>query len=90
MNINRDPIPVDSRDEPLVLSPFQHRLCAIPEQYNVFLGGGRGGAKSHALAFLALRHMAQYGERARVLYLRQTYKGLGDFEEITRELFGRI
>jgi hypothetical protein len=42
------------------------------------------------MAFLALRHAAQYGERARILYIRQTYKGLSDFEEITRELFGRI
>src|SRR5437763_1287947 len=78
------------RDEALELSPFQQRVCAIPEQFNVFLGGGRGGAKSHAKAFLALRHAAQYKERARILYLRQTYKGLSDFEEITRDLFGRI
>jgi hypothetical protein len=89
-NINRDPAPVDSRDEPLPLSPFQRRVCAVPEQFNVFLGGGLGGAKSHAMAFLALRHAAQYAERARILYIRQTYKGLSDFEEITRELFSRI
>jgi hypothetical protein len=78
------------RDEALQLSPFQNRVCTIPEQFNLFLGGGRGGAKSHCLAFIALRHAAQYGERARILYIRQTYKGLSDFEEITRELFGRI
>ncbi|HXJ39626.1 MAG TPA: phage terminase large subunit [Bryobacteraceae bacterium] len=78
------------RSERLDLSPFQQRVCAIPEQFNVFLGGGRGGAKSHAMAFLALRHAAQYGDAARILYIRQTYKGLADFTEITRELFGRI
>lgn len=71
----------------LELSPLQQKICAIPERYCIFLGGGRGGAKSHAMAFLALRHAAQYGERARILYLRQTYKSLADFEEITRTLF---
>ncbi|MGI8744060.1 MAG: hypothetical protein ACR2NN_16090 [Bryobacteraceae bacterium] len=83
-----DRVPIDSRDEALELSAFQQRIMAVPETLNVFLGGGRGGAKSHAMAFLALRHAAQYGERARILYIRQTYKGLSDFEEITRELFG--
>lgn len=78
------------RVEALELSPFQQRVCTIPEQFNLFLGGGRGGAKSHGLAFLALRHAAQYGERARILYIRRSYKGLSDYEEITRELFGRI
>jgi hypothetical protein len=78
------------RDQSLELSPFQQRACAVPEQFNLFLGGGRGGAKSHAMAFLALRHAAQYGERARMLYIRQTYKGLGDFEQITRDLFGQV
>ena len=37
---------------------------------------------------LALRHAEQYGERARILYLRKTYKGLADFELVTREIFG--
>ena len=78
------------RDEALELSPFQQRVIDVPEQFNLFLGGGRGGAKSHCICFLALRHAVQYGERARILYLRQTYKGLSDFEEITRDLFGRI
>ena len=78
------------RSESLELSPFQQRVCAIPEQFNVFLGGGRGGAKSHCMAFLALRHAAQYGDAARILFVRQTYKGLADYTEITRDLFGRI
>jgi len=73
-------------DEALALSPFQQRVCAVPEAFNLFLGGGRSGAKSHAMAFLALRHAAQYGDRARMLYLRQTYKGLRDFEQVTRDL----
>jgi hypothetical protein len=39
---------------------------------------------------LALRHVEQYGERARILYIRRTYKGLSDFELLTRELFGMV
>ena len=88
--LDRPALVTARRDEALQLSPFQQRVCSIPEEFNIFLGGGRGGAKSHAIAFLALRHAAQYGERARILYIRQTYKGLSDFEEITRDLFGRI
>lgn len=69
---------------------FQRRLLDIPEDFDVFLGGGRGGSKSYGLAMVALRHVAQYGERVRILYLRQTYKGLADFELICRELFGLV
>lgn len=74
----------------LARSPFQDRVLAIPEEFDVFLGGGRGGAKSYTLALLALRHVAQYAEQARVLYLRQTYRGLADFEQITRTLFALV
>ncbi len=76
-----------SETKALELSPLQQKICAVPERYSLFLGGGRGGAKSHAMAFIALQHATQYGERARILYIRQTYKSLADFEEITRNLF---
>lgn len=62
----------------------------MPEGVDVFLGGGRGGGKSYALALLALRHIEQYGDKARILYIRRSYKGLADFELLTRELFGTI
>jgi len=72
------------------LSQFQKRVCAIPEKYDLFLGGGRGGAKSFTMAILALRHAEQYGDKARVLYIRKSYKGLSDFENLTREIFGSL
>ena len=72
------------------LSDFQKRVCEIPEQFDLFLGGGRGGAKSFTMAILALRHCEQYKEKARVLYIRQTYKGLADFENLTRDIFGQL
>ncbi len=72
------------------ISELQRRVLAIPEEYDTFLGGGRGGAKSYTMALLALRHAEQYKERARMLYIRQTYKGLADFEAICLDLFGAL
>ena len=71
-------------------NPFQERTLLLPEEVDAFLGGGRGGGKSYALALLAFRHAEQYGHAARILYIRRTYKGLADFELIARELFGSI
>lgn len=62
----------------------------VPETYDLFLGGGRGGGKSYALALLALRHAEQYGEKARILYIRRTYRALADFELVTRDIFGQV
>jgi len=77
-------------NEELKLSDFQNKVLLIPEDVDVFLGGGRGGGKSFTLALLALRHVEQYGSKARILYIRQTYKGLADFEQITRDIFGAV
>jgi hypothetical protein len=70
------------------LNDFQRQVLEEPEEYDLFLGGGRGGGKSWGLGLLSLRHAEQYLARARILYLRKTYKGLADFELVTRELFG--
>ncbi|MCD9027724.1 phage terminase large subunit [Luteimonas sp. BDR2-5] len=79
-----------ANEQPISLNKLQQQVMALPEPLDVFLGGGRGGGKSYLLALLALRHIEQYGQRARILYIRKTYKGLADFELITRELFGSI
>lgn len=71
-------------------SPFQERVLGIPECFDIFLGGGRGGGKDYAIALLMLRHVEQYGARARILYLRQSYKGVADFELVCRELFAKV
>ncbi|MBL8224480.1 MAG: phage terminase large subunit [Chromatiales bacterium] len=68
---------------------FQQQALLVPESVDLFLGGGRGGGKSVTLALLAMRHVEQYGGRARVLYVRRTYPGIADFELLTRELFGQ-
>ena len=72
------------------LSNFQNKVCLVPEDYDVFLGGGRGGSKSFTMLALALRHCTQHGSKARVLYIRKTYKGLADFENITMDVFGQL
>src|SRR5690606_20172303 len=72
------------------LNDFQQSVMGVPEDFDMFLGGGRGGGKSYALALLALRHAEQYDGRARILYIRRSYKGLADFEQVCRELFGMV
>lgn len=72
------------------LNDFQQAVMAVPEDFDLFLGGGRGGGKSYALSLLALRHAEQYEGRARILYIRRSYKGLADFEQVCRELFGMV
>ena len=71
-------------------SPFQQRVLLAPEAFDLFLGGGRGGAKSYTLALLALRHVEQYGPKARVLYLRRSHKGGADFVSLCFDLLGPI
>lgn len=74
----------------LQLSGYQTKVLRIPESVDVFMGGGRGGAKSYTMALLALRHAEQYGERARILYVRQTHKGCADFAALCLDLFTGI
>jgi len=74
----------------LEMSEFQQQVLAVPEKFDLFLGGGRGGGKSYGLALLALVHAEQYREKARILYLRQSFPGVADFVALTRELFGTI
>lgn len=76
--------------ETIELNSFQAQALRAPEEVDLFLGGGRGGGKSYALALLALRHVEQYGANARVLYVRQSYKALADFELVTRDLFSKV
>src|SRR5687768_9983977 len=72
------------------LSPFQERVLQTPEEHDLCLAGGRGGAKSHCAAFLVLRHAEQHGPRARALYIRKTHSGCEDFVAITRQIFGAV
>lgn len=79
-----------TQTQELQLSDFQNRVLSVPEEFDLALLGGRGGAKSYALALLALRHVEQYQSKARVLYVRRTHAGTADFEALCRELFTTI
>src|SRR6267143_1217787 len=72
------------------LSPYQQKVLSVPEEYDLFLGGGRGSAKSAALALLDWRHIEQYASKARALYLRLTHKGTADFISLCWDLFGPV
>jgi hypothetical protein len=72
---------------------FQRKVLSIPETWNVALLGGRGGGKTVAACQRALRHLRKYEDAARVLVLRENYKGLKQIEEVMTAMlvaaFGR-
>ena len=49
--------------ETIKLNAFQQRLLTVPEEFDVFLGGGRGGGKSYGIAYLILRHVSNTASR---------------------------
>ncbi|MDP2295465.1 MAG: phage terminase large subunit [Pseudolabrys sp.] len=61
---------------------WQSRVLKIPEVWNLLLEGGRGPGKTHAMALRILRHLTKYGTAAKVLILRENYKGLQAIEEL--------
>src|SRR5579864_9156494 len=62
-------------------TPFESQVLAIPEAWNVCLGGGRGGGKTTAALLRITRHIFKYKSRARVWIVRESYKGLSQIEE---------
>ncbi len=72
------------------LSPWQSRAMGVPETFDLFLGGGKGGGKSRLLAAMFLRHTEQYGSRARCLVIRRSFPGLTDMESELRQYFHEV
>ncbi len=62
------------------IAPISRRFLGIPEHYDVFLGGGRGGLKTENAKLGFVRHAAKYGALAKMLALRQTRPALRDLE----------
>ena len=76
--------------KPDSLSTWQSRAMAVPEQFDLFLGGGRGGGKTHLLAALFLRHCEQHGENAKCLVVRKSFPALQDLETYLVNYFRAI
>lgn len=74
----------DTRIEP---TDWQGRVLSVPEDADLFLGGGRGGGKSMGMLLLILRHVEQLGHLARVLVLRRNFPDMRDLEAEARYLF---
>jgi hypothetical protein len=68
-------------------TPYQGTVLSIPEDWNVFLGGGRGGGKSTGSLLIILRHVEKYGAQARPLIVRETYKAITELSEQLLQLF---
>jgi hypothetical protein len=62
-------------------TPMQDRMLGIPENWNIALTGGRGGAKTFGVILMVERHLLKYGTGAKVLILRENYKGLQQIEQ---------
>jgi hypothetical protein len=62
-------------------TPWQSRVLAVPSEYNLFLGGGRGGGKSFVAMLDVLRHCELHGSEARPLVVRMTFRALSEMEE---------
>lgn len=81
------------RSASLRVSPFQARVLATDERTCLALTGGRGGGKTRGAALLVLRHVGQYGAAAKVLWLRQSHRGVADAQaqllEVLGEAYGR-
>lgn len=60
---------------------YQARCLAVPETFNLFMGGGRGGGKSYGALLMILRHVEQHRDRARPLIIRETYKAASELAE---------
>lgn len=73
----------------LELNSFQTLLHQIPGDTSIAAATGRGVGKSTGFATMMLRGCETYGTDYRALYLRKTYKGLGDFEQVLLDLFSR-
>lgn len=59
----------------------------VPERWEVFYGGARGGGKSDLALALAAKHCLRYGAEVRVLVIRTEYKQLRDLQTRAHQIY---
>jgi len=74
----------------LQMSDYQRGILGVPEEFNLALLGGRGSGKTYAIILLILRHLEQYGNDARCLFIRRSFPGCMDFVATARGLFTQV
>jgi hypothetical protein len=75
--------------KPLEPTPYQSTCMTVPQEFNLLLCGGRGGGKSIAALLMVLRHCEQYGDQARPLIVRETYKSAQELYDQLDLLLGQ-
>lgn len=65
----------------LVPSLWQTSVMQIPESLNIAMFGGRGAGRTTCALLMSLSHAEQYGQKARVLFVRQTLRSLKEVED---------
>ncbi len=69
---------------------YQKKILRIPESFNILLAGGRGSSKSVCSQFLMIRHCEKYRERAKILYVRESWESLKQFEDELAQLLQKV
>ena len=79
-----------SDSQEIAISELQNEILRIPENVNLFLGGGRGGGKTEVIPYLTFRHCMQYAENAKVLIVRQQWRDLEQLKDLFVKVFSTL
>lgn len=81
---------MESNSTELIITPTPKQLLLITAPVEeVFFGGARGGGKTEGMLMTILKHMLDYGPRAKCLFLRASYPELEDVIKRVREHYAR-
>lgn len=69
------------------MTEYQHRITEIDPEINIAMLGGKGGGKTVAAVFTALRREREWGRNAKMMAFRRNYPSLREFESVTQEVF---
>lgn len=71
-------------------SPWQAGVMNIPATMNIAMFGGRGAGRTTCALLMSLSHADQWGQKARVLFIRQTLRSLKEVEDSFQMLLTQI